>query len=468
MISYERMDALLASFIASLEAFLNIAGDDPFKAMGYLLFAGGPVSIILWLFILRVVILVGLEVYKDARETAYAKTLKWVLLRIAVPNASEQTPKATENLFAQLAGAHSSISWTEEWRDGAFQPAISMEVACTEGQTSFYIRCIDKSRDLVEAAVYAQYPDAEIEMVEDYSRKAGPEHPRFPDKDWNLWGCEFITANPAKDADAYSLKVYSDFEDKVSGEFKDPVAAYLEVLSRLGPGEHCWFQISILPTDQNNFRKRAAIVIKKLRGEKVEEKKSLLSELMEFPFDIMKGVLGAFGLNLFPAKKVEKKDEAPPKLMRLSPIERDVLEATERKASKIGFECKIRFLYLAKKSVFSKARIAQGFIGAIKQTNTFHMMAIKPDFKKTGMSSAIWFFKDRRNDKRKSRLLEYYRSRDGAGVRRFFLSAEELATLWHFPILLQIKAPSLRQITAKKSTAPYNLPFEVPDAELEG
>ncbi len=457
------MDDLFASFIASFEAFLNVAGDDPFKAMGYLLFAAGWVSIVLWILILRIAIMIALDLYKDARETSFARKLQWVLLRITVPSTSEQTPKATENLFAQLAGAHSSISWAEEWRDGAFQAAISMEVVCTEGQTSFYIRCLKGSRDLVEAAVYAQYPDAEIEMAEDYSRQAGPEHARFPDPDWNVWGCEFL---PTRE-DAYSLKVYSEFEDKVSGEFKDPVAAYLEVLSRLGPGEHCWMQISILPTDQNNFRKRAEMVIKKLKGEKVEAKKSLMSELAQFPMDIVKGVLSAFGLNLFPSKP-EKKDEGLPKVMRLSPIERDILEATERKASKIGFECKIRFIYMAKKAVFSKARIAQGFIGAIKQTNTFHMLSLKPDFKKTGMSSAIWFFKDRRNDKRKSRLLEYYRSRDGAGVNRFFLSAEELATLWHFPILLQVKAPSLRQITAKKSTAPMNLPFEIPDAELEG
>jgi hypothetical protein len=463
VVSYERMDDLFASFIASLEAFLNIAGDDPFKAMGYLLFAGGYVSIILWLLIARVTVMVGLEVYKDARETAFAKKMKWVLLRISVPNVSEQTPKATENMFVQLAGAHSSISWAEEWRDGAFQASISMEVVCTEGQTSFYVRCVLGSRDLVEAAVYAQYPDAEIDLVEDYSRQAGPEHSRFPDPEWNMWGCEFVTVKE----DAYSLKVYSDFEDKVSGEFKDPVAAYLEVLSRLGPGEHCWMQISLLPTDQNAFRKRSEPIIKKLRGEKVEVKKSLISEIAEFPFEIVKGVLSIFGINLSGEKKADKKDE-PPKLMRLSPIERDILEATERKASKIGFECKIRFLYLAKKTAFSKARIAQGFIGAIKQTNTFHMQAIKPDFKKTGMSSAIWFFKDRRNDKRKSRLLEYYRSRDGAGVKRFFLSAEELATIWHFPILMQVKAPSLRQIVAKKSTAPMNLPFEVVDSsELE-
>ncbi len=461
------MDDLFVSFAASIEAFLNAAGDDPFKAMGYLLFAAGWLSVLIWIPILYEAIHIGLEIYLEARQEHFAHGLKWIVLRIAVPNTSEQTPKATENLFAQLAGAHSSISWAETWRDGAFQAALSMEVVCTEGQTSFVIRCVDKIRDLVEAAIYAQYPDAEIDLIEDYSKKAGPENGKFPDPEWNAWGCEFIPASPAPDADVYPLKVYSEFEDKVSGEFKDPVAAYLEVLSRLGPGEHCWFQIIILPTDQNDFRAKAAKTIMKLKGIKVEAKHSILSDIINFPFDIVKGVLSVFGLNIFEApKKAEKKDDFP-QVMKLSPMEREILEAVERKSSKIGFECKIRFIYIGKKAVFSKPRISTSFIGAIKQTNTFHMMAIKPDFKKTGMSSAIWWFKERRNDKRKERLLKYYRSRDSAGMKRFFLSAEELATLWHFPILTQVKAPTLRQIQSKKSTAPTNIPFELPgDPEL--
>ena len=458
------MQDLMVSFLASLEAFLNAAGDDPFKAMGYLLFAAGWVSVLIWMFIAYESWHVIQEVYLETREHHYAHKLKWVILRITVPNVSEQTPKAAENMFAMLAGAHSNISWTDKWRDGAFQPSISMEVVCTEGRTSFYVRCVDKSQDLLEAAIYAQYPDAEIDKVDDYAKKVGPEKGNFPDPDWDLWGCEFMLVKP----DPYSLKTYPEFEDKISGEFKDPVAAYLEVLSRLGPGEHCWLQISIRPTDQDAFRKRADAEIKKLKGIKVEHHKSLLDELIAFPFTIVAGVFSAFGLNIFGHHEEPKKDAKAdyPQMMKLSPIEREILEATERKASKIGFETKMRFVYLAKRDVFSRARIAQGFIGAIKQTNTFHMQAIKPDFKKTGMGSSIWWFKDRRNDARKTRLFKYYRSRDGAGRPRFFLSCEELATLWHFPILLQVKAPSLRQIQAKKSDAPTNVPFEGNDERL--
>ncbi len=369
-------------------------------------------------------------------------------MRITVPN-SEQTPKAAENFFAQLAGAHSSLSWKDQWIDGAFQPSISVEMVSMAGRVSYFVHCIDKSQDLIEAALYAQYPAAEIEIVPDYSRQFGPQ--KFPDPEYDAWGAEFTPVQP----DAYSLKTYPEFEDKVSGEFKDPVAALIEAFSRLGEGEQAWYQITLTPTDQKSARERAMAIVSKLKGEAPKVHKSFLTEIVDAPLNMITSIFFGGG-----AKAPAAKDPTPA-MMRITPMEREVLEGVERKASKIGFECKIRFLYIAKKTIFSKARIAQSFIGAIKQTNTFHAQALKPDLKKTGMSSAIWWFKQQRNDGRKTRLMNACRSRDTtAGLHSFMLSSEELATLWHFPILIQVKAPSLHQIEAKKSDAPYNIPFE--------
>lgn len=443
------MDVFLYTLSAQIDAFLALAGDNPFAAMVSILFLGGWLSLILWFFILYLSWGIGIHLWQHHKQHQFAHHLKWIVLRVTVP-VSEQTPKAAENIFAQFAGAHSSISWKETWFDGAYQPAITVELASIEGRNNFFIRCIDKSRDLIEASIYAQYPAAEIEEVPDYTKAFGPK--KFPDPEYDAWGAEFTPVQP----DAYPLKTYREFEDAVSGEFKDPVAAVLEAFSRLGPGEQAWYQITMVPTDQKAARERAMPIIDKLRGNEPKVHHSFLSELVDLPLKAITGIfLGGGG------KAAGEKKESVPKLMRLSPIEREVLEGVERKASKIGFESKIRFIYIAKKTVFSKARIAQAFIGAIKQTNTFHMQAIKPDLKKTGMSSAIWWFKQTRNDARKTRLMNNMRSRDtSAGLNKFMLSAEELATLWHFPILTQVKAPSLRQIEAKKSDAPYNIPFE--------
>jgi hypothetical protein len=173
-------------------------------------------------------------------------------------------------------------------------------------------------------------------------------------------------------------------------------------------------------------------------------------------FEIANMLLGS---SLGSSGAKEEKKDGTPEILKLSPGEKLVLEAVERKASKIGFNCKVRLVYVAKKESMKKSKFVQPFIGAIKQINTFNMQALKPS-SKVGVNGTLWWFKDRRNNERKSKMIRAYRSRSGhTGLNKFFLSSEELATLWHFPILIQVKAPGLRRIEAKKSEAPANIPF---------
>ncbi len=441
------------NFNFDVDAFLDIAGSDPLYAMWYFFVHGG------WILFIWVILWGALHLFVEHKQAHAVMAREWVIYRVHVPKMSEQTPRAAENMFASFAGGHQGPSWTDTWLKGFTQTVISLEIASINGAVGFYIRCERRLRDMVEAAVYAQYPDAELIEVEDYTLSV-PKH--YPDEEWDLWGAEIIPTRKGAHGgfeDAYPIKTYPEFEDKVSGEFKDPIANILEVFSRFGPGEQAWYQILLVPTDQADFRKRAEKVIDKIKGVKKEVKKTALDFAIDLPINITKDFANVL---LSTPQEAPKKDAKAdfPKLFALSPQEKEILEAVERKAGKIGFDCKIRFAYLAKREVFNKSHFAQPFIGAIKQTNTFHMQALKPDFKKTGMGSALWFFKDKRNNERKTRLVKAYASRSGwKGMPRFFLSTEELATLWHFPILQQVKAPSLTRIEAKKSEAPANLPF---------
>jgi len=328
-----------------------------------------------------------------------------------------------------------------------------VEVVSLEGEVGFYVHCERKMRDLVEASIYAQYPDADIDLVDDYCLQA-PQ--KYPNEEYDAWGLEMV---PVK-SDVYPLKTYRDFEDQVSGEFKDPLAVLLESFSRFGPGEQAWYQIIFTPINQPEARAKADKEIMKLKGLKEVVKKTWLDYVADFPIVVAQTLVGA----LFPSgeeiKKKDEKKDAYPRMMALSPGERDVLEAVERKASKIVFSCKIRILYVARKEVMAKSRIAQPFIGAIKQFNTNNMQSLKPETKRAGVNGTLWWFKDQRNDVRKTKLVKAYRMRSSwKGVGNFLMSTEELATLWHFPILIQVKAPQLRRIGAKKAEAPSHLPF---------
>ena len=265
---------------------------------------------------------------------------------------------------------------------------------------------------------------------------------------------------PVKE-DPYPLKTYIEFEDKVSGEFKDPMAAVLENFSRLGPGEHAWFQIVITATDQKDARARAEKLINKIKGIKEKPKVTMLDHAVDFPIKatetLLAGLLGSGGGE--GEKKPDKKEEYP-KMLALTPGERSVLEAIEHKASKIGFMTKMRFIYAGKKTVMKKPRAVHPFIGAIKQVNTFNMQSLKPESKHVGVNGTLWWFKDQRNNIRKNHLYHAYVSRSNwQGLEQFFLANDELATLWHFPILSQVKAPQLQRTEAKRTEPPANIPF---------
>lgn len=446
------MDELLAKlpfFNFDVNAFLDLAGSDPFTAMAYLITHGG------WVIFIVVLLWMLKYGWLEYRQNKYVKAREWILLRVTVPKASEynqQTPRAVENIMANFAGAHSPPSWKEEWIDGQVQMPISLEIASIEGNVGYYVHCLRGMRDLVEAAIYAVYSDADIDAIEDYTL---PIPSQFPSDEWDVWGTEMTNVAP----DPYSLKTYPEFEDKVTGEFKDPVANMLEVFSRLGPGEQAWYQILINPTDQKDFKKRAEKVINKLKGIKEVKKKTILDQALDLPLTTLT-TFADVAMGAAPAEKKKPEKEAFPRMMTLSPGERYVLEAVERKAGKIGFDTKIRFLYVGRKGKMSKPKVVNTFIGAIKQTNTFNMQALKPETKYVGINGTLWWFKDRRNNERKGKLVRAYRKRNfSVGLKSYFLCSEELATLWHFPILMQVKAPQLRRTDAKKAEPPANIPF---------
>ncbi len=428
-------------------SFVDSIGGNPFIAMGFFLANGG------WIVLLAVILWGISELWLDWRQTIYAGKRVFVVLAIDIPRTSEQGPRAVENMFAYLAGAHGGMSFLDKWWDGVTQDTISCEIISMEGQIQFIIRTTRKFRDLVEAAIYSQYPDAQIAEVEDYASKVPAN---YPDEEYDVWGTEMI---PATKTDLLPLKTYPYFEDKVSMEFKDPLSAMFESFARLGLGEQAWFQIVLTPIAQSDYTKAGLALIKKMTGQKVEAKKNILDHAVDFPLKAAGAVFDAVaGSPAAPAKKPEAKLDF--KIMNLTPGERDVVAAVENKISKLAYKVKLRFVYVAKKEVKSNPRIVNPFIGSIKQFNTNNMLSLKPELKRIGMSSSIIFFKTSRNNGRKTRIVRAYRNRSNhTGASSYHLCTEELASLWHFPHTLQVKSPQIKKTEAKRSEPPSNIPF---------
>ncbi len=385
--------------------------------------------------------------------------VKFIFLAIDIPRGNIQSPRAVENMFSYLAGAHSTQNFFEKWFLGEGQLSFSLEIISSEGYTQFLIRTPEQFRNLVESAIYSQYPDAEIVEVDDYC-EGFPN--KFPNEEYDVWGTEFIQGSHYM----YPIKTYKEFEHQFGPDetvFRDPMAELMELCSSLRKGEHLWYQIILIPTGFD-WTDDGLSEINKILGE--APKTSFLNKIIDSVIDLISD-LSEMIFSLWGDVESKTKEFKKLSMMELTPKQKKKIEGIEIKSSKLGFLCKIRVVYMAKKEVMNKAKVANGFVGYIKQFAALDLNNLKPDLKMTG-TKVSYFNKGPRLIRRKNNIVNNYMNRDDWGGRiPFLLNTEELATLWHFPIEATANAPLIQKTPAKKYKPPANLVSEDASSNID-
>jgi len=390
------------------------------------------------------------KVYMNSIQTKYVLAIKWTFLRIKVPEENQRNPRSMEEAFNAMHGIEKKPDLLEIYLDGFIQTWLSLEMRGTAEGMSFIMRVPTPNVPLVQAAIYAQYPDAEIEEVPDYATA-------YPiarlEKDFDLWGTEMILA---KDSN-YPIKSYIDFEDTFAEEsrFVDSVAAISEVLGNLKPGEEIWMQITARPAILEEWREKGQNLALKLAGREVVVKKSFFGKFMEVFGDTVHAILtsGTQEDN----KKDSKSDMG---ILKLTPGEVDKVKAIQRNSTKAAYESQIRIMYIAALPVFSRRLRAAAMLGLFRQYMGANSFRLNSRF---NTSRPVYGFVNRRRMWRKKRLLRRYQQRYFA-EKGYVLNVESLATLYHFPVEYS-KAPAIERSRAKRGEAPHNVPLasnEVP------
>jgi len=427
--------------ISSIQDFFNLPIDRMFWV-----FMGNFGWIIIALFFLY-----GIrDLYLFYIHMQWNKTHKNVLLAIDIPKANEQSPKAVENMFTYLAGAHGTLNFFEKWFLGEYQKAFSFEIVSLEGYTQFIIETPLEFRNLVESAVYSQYPDAEISEVEDYTKMV-PQS--WPNEEYDIWGTEFIQ----KDSWVYPIKCYKEFEHQMGPsetQFKDPMASLMDLCGSLRQGEQLWFQMLVVPTGFD-WPKESEKEINKILGRKKKYKPGLGIKSLEALGEASEVIYPIWG-EIDPSKA---KEEKPKTMMDLDPGEKRKVEAIQLKASQLGFEAKFRFVYIAKKEVMNKSKVVNGTVGFMKQFIALDLNNLRPDMDKT-FTRAKYFRQQAQLTRKKRRIFAAYTKRsDNRGRRVGIFSIEELATIWHFPVEANVKAAMIQKAPGRKADAPMALPL---------
>jgi hypothetical protein len=154
------------------------------------------------------------EVFEDIRNPQ--------VLQILVPRENDKTPLAAEQMFSSLHGILRDAKKSVDM--------ISFElISSGEGGIRFYVVAPDHLIKFVEGQIYAQYPNAEIKLVVDYTKST------------NTAPSYVSTGIIELDKDhIFPIKTFRNFE-------VDPLAAITSAISGLKLGEEAWVQIIVRP-----------------------------------------------------------------------------------------------------------------------------------------------------------------------------------------------------------------------------
>ena len=393
---------------------------------------------------------VGLAIFFWITWIHYIQYMFWfkqeyVLLEIQLPPEVEKSPLSMELFLTAMQNSGGEGTFIARIWEGKFRAVFALEIASNEGQVKFYLHCRKGWKNVLEAKLYGQFPEARVMEVPDYAT-AVP----FNTSEYSLWGAEF---KKMADADALPIKTYIDYgldksPDKPETQV-DPISNLVEFLGQIGQGEHIWLQIVMrapkgdrwwygFPLSGNNpWKDPAREKIKKITKQAIERAQSFVED------DAEKKKVGARGSTL------------------LSGGEKLQVEAIERSLTKLYFECGIRVIYLGRNANFNGVNIGNvvKFFDAYNQPNYNSIMPTR------GNSDFDYPWQDwkgiRENRVRRNLLFRYkYRAYFNVPYDQVptFLNTEELATIWHFPSSV-VQTPALDRVSSRRSEAPLNLPI---------
>lgn len=359
-----------------------------------------------WYVWIPIALILGFLAWRNYRKIDTIQSTESDLLILEIPKANDKKELAAEQLFASL---HGILRDKKELKlNNGYQEHLSFEIASINGQIRFYVWVPSSLRNFVEGQIYSQYPTVQIrEADEDYTSH---------EKQHNV---VYTSEISLADSDMLPIKTFQSFE-------VDPLAGITGTLAKLeSTGEELWIQILARPIADDWHKSSEKWIANVKNGSPLSSNKGagaflggLLQALWKPPED---GKVGSSG-----AKELSDRSKT-----RIS--------EAENKATKLGYQVKVRLAYLGDNTTDARLRM-QALVGTFKQFNSTNLNGFK-------MTHASFKKED----------LNLYKTRTFAD-RGFILNIEELASVFHLPHT-NVETPNIVWASSKTAEPPSNLPF---------
>jgi hypothetical protein len=394
-------------------------------AIAWIIFSRGG-----WIIFVLLGVWILYRLYLNEIQEQYLESIDYTILEIKPPKENPTSFYNAEQVFIQLHQLFDNFSFQERYLEGKLVFRISLEIISLGGKISYLIRVPTPQRDLVEAALYANYPTLEMAEVRDYLENFdySADNPHY-----DLFGAEFILT---KDQ-SYPIRTYREFEGlrapEDSNVIVDPLTPLFETFTKISDQEFYGLQFILEPVMEDSWREEAEKTIEDLLGKKE--------------------VVSAEG----------KKSEIKNDMMGVDDMIKEQVKAIKSKLGRPAFKTKIRLLHIGTAEMFNsdhKKLILSPFrIFSSANFNGFRpAFGPKKDYKISKSLEAPYL--ERWTKKRKQLLFTAYKQRSNyIGEKLYVLNSEELATLFHFPITMTAISQPVESLESKKIAPPANLPI---------
>lgn len=323
------------------------------------------------------------------------------LLLLEIPRTNEKKELAAEQMFAALHGI-----LKPRLKRLADHDHISFEIAAIGQRIRFYVWVPSHLQSFVEGQIYAQYPQAQISVLEDdYANRAMNQQ------------VIYSTELTLTDHQTLPIKTFPSFE-------VDPLAAITATLSKLDqPNEEMWVQVIARPISDDWHRVSSKMVAKIKAG------RGGLSSAGMAGASYVAQALGALFKPPEPGKETAHE---------VSERDKTRIAAIEEKSRKLGYQVKVRIIYAGNEQTTARLRM-QAMVGTFKQFNTTNLNGFESKFPSFSASKIA--------DYQQRSFLD----------KGYILNIEELASLYHLPHTT-VETPNIVWATTKTAEPPSTLP----------
>ncbi|MBR3164183.1 type IV secretion system DNA-binding domain-containing protein [Candidatus Saccharibacteria bacterium] len=360
---------------------------------------------IVWITIVVILIILTIQNYRKLNRHKVLN-VDSVLLMLEIPKDNDKKELSAEQLFASL---HGILRDARELKNsGGVQEHLSFEIASTGNQIRFFVWTPKIYQSFVEGQIYSQYPSVQIyRLKEDYVDRRS----QYP--------VAYSAEITLTDDENLPIKTFESFE-------VDPLAGITGTLAKLSPngGEELWIQILTRPIADDWHLKTEKWVNRIRTGRTFS--------FGNIDFAWFAEVLAALWR---PPEGGTTSDTT----VELSERDKTRIAKAEEKATKLGYEVKIRLAYVGQNETNAKLNM-QALVGTFKQFNSTNLNG----FKMVGSSF-------------NAANLDAYKIRQFTD-HGFILNISELASVYHLPHT-NVETPNIVWASNKTAEPPAKLPM---------